>query len=62
MSIRSCLVSQPNKKSISDSEQSINVTDLSPITFGEILPPRLRGKISTNSQINLRISNENKTF
>ena len=26
--------------------------DLSPIIFGVILPPKLRGKISTNSQIN----------
>ena len=52
MSIRSCLVSQPNKKLNTNSEQSINATDLSTITFGVNLPPKLRGKISTNSQIN----------
>ena len=52
MSIRSRLVSQPNKKLKLNSEQLFNSTDLSPITFGVILPPKLRGKISTNSQIN----------
>ena len=41
MSIRSRLVSQSNKKLNSNSEQSINVTNLSPITFGVILPPKL---------------------
>ena len=51
MCIRSRLVSQPNKKLNSNSEQSINATDLSPIAFGVVLPPKLRGKISTNSQI-----------
>ena len=34
--------------------------DLSPITFGVILSPKLRGKISTNSQINPATSDENK--
>ena len=33
-------------------EQSINSSDLSPITFGVIVPPNLRGKISTNFHIN----------
>ena len=51
MSIRSRLVSQPNKKLKLNSEQLFNSTDLSPITFGVILPPKLCGKISTNSQI-----------
>ena len=60
MSIRSRHVSQPNKKLNSNSEQSSNATDLSPITFGVILPPKLRGKISTNSQTNLITSDENK--
>ena len=60
MSIRSCLVSQPNYKFISDSEQSIKASDLSPITFGVILPLKLHGKLSTNSQINKVCSNENK--
>ena len=50
MSIRSRLVSQSNNKLISNSEQLINATDLSPITYGEILPPKLRRKISTKSQ------------
>ena len=46
MSIRSCLVIQPNNKLISNSEKFIkNATDLSPITFGTILPPKLQGKI-----------------
>ena len=51
MSIRSRLVSQPNNKLNSNSEQSINATNLSPITFGVILPPKLHNKISTISQI-----------
>ena len=59
-SIRSCLVSQPNIKLNSKSEQLFNSTDLSPITFGVILPPKLRGKISTNSQIIPVNSDENK--
>ena len=52
MSIRSRLASQPKNKLISNSEQTFNATDLSPITFAVILPPKLRGKIATNSQIN----------
>ena len=52
MSIRSRLVSQPNNKLISNIEHLLNATYLSPITFGVILPPKLRGKISTNSQNN----------
>ena len=59
MSIRSRLVSQPNKKLISNNEQLFNGTHLSPITFGVILPPKLYGKISTNSQINPVTSDEN---
>ena len=46
MSIRSRLVSQPNKKLNSNSEQSFNSTDLSLITFGIILPPNLRDKMT----------------
>ena len=60
MSIRSCLVSQPYKKLNSNSEKSINATDLLPITFGVILPPKLLCKISTNSQIIPIASDENK--
>ena len=60
MSIRYRLVSQPNNKLISNSEQLFNATDLSPITFGVILPPKLRGKMSTNSQINTVNLDENK--
>ena len=60
MSLRSCLVSQPNKKLNLNSEQLFNATDLSPITFGAILPPKLRGKTSTNSQIIPVNSDENK--
>ena len=52
MSIRSHLVSQPYKILNSKDDQLFNVTDLSPIIFGVILPPKLRGKNSTNSQIN----------
>ena len=62
MSIRFCFESQPNKKLKLNSELSINSTDLSPITFGVILPPKLRGKISTNSHINLITSDEDKNF
>ena len=46
MLIRSRLVSQPNNKLISHSEQLFNTTDLSPITFTVVLPPKLHGKIS----------------
>ena len=38
MSIRSRLVSQPNKKLKLNSEQLFNSMDLSPITFGVIFP------------------------
>ena len=58
MSIRSCLISQPKHKSISNSEQLFNAMDLLPITFGIILSPNLRGKNSTNSQINLETTDE----
>ena len=37
MSIRFCLVSQPNKKLYSNSEQLFNTADLLPMTFGVIL-------------------------
>ena len=60
MSIRSRLVSQPNKKLKLNNEQSINSTDLFPITFYVILLPNLPGKISTNSQIIPVKSDENK--
>ena len=60
MSIRSRLVSQPNKKLNSNSEQLFNFTYLSPITFGVNLPPQLSGKVSTNSKINPTTSDENK--
>ena len=60
MSIRSRLISQPNNKLISNSKQSINATDSSPVTLGIILPPKLRGKISTNSQNNTGTLDENK--
>ena len=60
MSIRSRLASQPKKKLKLNSEQLFNATDLQPITFGVILPPKLRGKISTNSQNNPIILDENK--
>ena len=60
MSIRSCPVSQPNNKLISNCEQLFNATDLSPITFDVILPPKLRGKNSTNFQINQVTLDENK--
>ena len=49
MSIRSRLVSQPKNKLISNGEQLFNATNLLPITVGVILPPKLHGKISTNS-------------
>ena len=35
--------------------------DLSPITFGVILPPKLRGKHSTNSLKNPRNLDENRS-
>ena len=60
--IRSRLVKQPNKKLNSNSDQSIDSTDLSPITFGIILPSKLRGKISTNSQINPITSDKNRNY
>ena len=38
----------------------MNATDLLPITFGVILPPKLRSKNSRNSQNNLGTLDENK--
>ena len=60
MSIRSCLVSPPNKKFKLNGEQLFNSTDLSSITFGVIFPPKLHGKVSRNSQINPGTLDENK--
>ena len=60
MSIRTCLIKQTRNKLISNSEQLFNVTDLSPIIFGVILPPKLCGKNSTNSQNNTETSDENQ--
>ena len=45
MSIRSRFVSQPSKKLKLNNEQSINSTDLSAITFGVFLSPKLCSKI-----------------
>ena len=56
MSIRSCLVSQLNN----NCKQLFNTMNLSPISFGVILPPNQRGKISTNLQNNPRFSDENE--
>ena len=60
ISIRSRLVSQPRNKLNSNSEQSFNATDLSLITFGVLLFANPRGKKSTNSQISLWTSDENR--
>ena len=60
MSIRSRIVSQPNHKLISNIEQSINATDLLPITFGIILKPNPHSKNSTNPQINLGTTDDKK--
>ena len=46
ISTRSRLVSQPKNKLISNSEQLFNATDLSPITFGVILPPNPKDSIT----------------
>ena len=56
MSIRSRLVSQ---KIISNDEQLFNARNLSPRTFGIILPPNPCGKTSMNSQIYPRTKDEN---
>ena len=60
MSITSRLISQPKNKLISNSKQLFNAMDLSPLTFSVIIPPKLRGKYLTNSQINPGTSDENK--
>ena len=61
MSIRSCLASQPNNnKQISNSEVLFDAMDLSPITFGVILSPKLRGKFSAKSQNNPATTDENR--
>ena len=52
MSIRPRLVSQARNKLISNSEQQLNVTNLSLKTFGLILAPNPCGKNLANSQIN----------
>ena len=51
---------QVNQKIISNSEQLFILTDLLPITFGVILPPKLRGKNSKITQINPGTSDKNK--
>ena len=58
MSIRSRLVSQPNNKLNFNRDQLFNAMDLSPIILGVILPPKLRGQISTNFQNNPGTSDE----
>ena len=60
MSIRSCLVSQPNTKLISNSEQLFNTKNLLPITFGVISPPNIHGKNSTSSPNNPVTLSENQ--
>ena len=60
MSIRYCLVSQPNNKLISNSEQLHNSTNVLPIEFGIILSPNLRNKNLANYQINPRTTDDNK--
>ena len=60
MYIRSCLVSQPNNKLISNSEQSLNATSLSPKTFGVISSPNQSDKNSTNSQNDPGTTDENQ--
>ena len=62
MPIRSRVVSQLYKKLNSNSAQSFNSTDLSPVSLGVILPPKLHGKILTNSQNNPVTSDKNKNF
>ena len=62
MSIRSRLISQPKNKLISNNQQLLNAANLLPITFVVILPPKLRGKISTNSQINPGTLDKNRNF
>ena len=59
MSMKSCLVSQPKNKLISNNEQVFNATYLKLITLGVILLPSPRGKISTNPQINPTTLDEN---
>ena len=46
ISIRSCLISLPKHKLISNSEQLFNTIDLSPINISVVLPPNSRGKNS----------------
>ena len=60
MSVTSRLVRQPKIKLTANTEQLFNDTESSPITFGVILPPKLCGKISTNSQNNPITLDENK--
>ena len=59
MSNRSYLVSQPKSKLFSIIEQLLNATELSPITFGVLLPLKLRCEIPTNSQNSPGISYKN---
>ena len=60
MSIRSRLVSLPNNKLNSNSEQLFDATDLLSIIFVVFLPPKLRCKNSTDSQISLVTSDESR--
>ena len=60
ISINSRLVSQPKNKFISNKDELFNTTDISPITFGVNLPPKRRGKILINSQINTGTTDKNR--
>ena len=60
MCIRSCRVSQPNNKLISNGEQLLNATDLLPITFGIIFSLNPHGKTWTNTQISPRTTDESR--
>ena len=62
MSTRSCLISQPKNKLISNNEQLFNTTDLSSITVGVNLSLNTRSKNSMNSQISPRTMDEKKKF
>ena len=52
MSIRSCLDNSFINDMNLNNKQLINATDLSPTTFGLILPPNPCGENSTSSQTN----------
>ena len=58
LSIKSCLVSQPNNKLKLNNKELLNATDLLPITFIIIFDPKIHGKKLSKFLIKFRNLNK----